>query len=220
MVLSQNVMGSETWLEGWQGVDSDQCGTPVAPHDGSGTATYTHDASTGALVLTGKGAHVGLPKAFNGGELTTPADAPDSITYTVTEISDSAMTVQINYFDTYVWQYKFAKVVAASGSDAIAAFLAGASAVDNVDGTLPVTNDGPAVFPLGETVVTFSATDAAGNLGTATASVTVTDQTAPEITAPADGTLAATDAAGLASSDASVQACLQRQLQPITLILR
>ena len=201
-----NVMGSETWLEGWQGVDSDQCGTPVAPHDGSGSATYTHDASTGALVLTGKGAHVGLPKAFNGGELTTPADAPDSITYTVTEISDSAMTVQINYFDTYVWQYKFAKVVAVSGSDAIAAFLAGASAVDNVDGTLPVTNDGPAVFPLGETVVTFSATDAAGNLGTATASVTVTDQTAPEITAPADGTLAATDAAGLASSDASVQA--------------
>ena len=201
-----NVMGSETWLEGWQGVDSDQCGTPVAPHDGSNAATYTHDASTGALVLTGKGAHVGLPKAFNGGELTTPADAPDSITYTVTEISDSAMTVQINYFDTYVWQYKFAKVVAASGSDAIAAFLAGASAVDNVDGTLPVTNDGPAVFPLGETVVTFSATDAAGNLGTATASVTVTDQTAPEITAPADGTLAATDAAGLASSDASVQA--------------
>ncbi len=201
-----NVMGLETWLEGWQGVDSDQCGTPVAPHDGSSSATYTHDASTGALVLTGKGAHVGLPKAFNGGELTTPADAPDSITYTVTEISDSAMTVQINYFDTYVWQYKFAKVVAVSDSDAIAAFLAGASAVDNVDGTLPVANDGPTVFPLGETVVTFSATDAAGNLGTATASVTVTDQTAPEITAPADGTLAATDAAGLASSDASVQA--------------
>ncbi len=201
-----NVMGSETWLEGWQGVDSDQCGTPVAPHDGSNAATYTHDASTGALVLTGKGAHVGLPKAFNGGELTTPADAPDSVTYTVTELSESAMTVQINYFDTYVWQYKFAKVVAVDDSNAIAAFLAGASAVDNVDGTLPVTNDGPAVFPLGETVVTFSATDAAGNLGTATASVTVTDQTAPEITAPADGTLAATDAAGLASSDASVQA--------------
>ena len=201
-----NVMGSETWLEGWQGVDSDQCGTPVAPHDGSNAATYTHDASTGALVLTGKGAHVGLPKAFNGGELTTPADAPDSVTYTVTELSESAMTVQINYFDTYVWQYKFAKVVAVDDSNAIAAFLAGASAVDNVDGTLPVTNDGPAVFPLGETVVTFSATDAAGNLGTATASVTVADQTAPEITAPADGTLAATDAAGLASSDASVQA--------------
>ena len=201
-----NVMGSETWLEGWQGVDSDQCGTPIAPHDGSNPATYTHDTSTGALVLTGKGAHVGLPKAFNGGELTTPADAPESVTYTVTEISESAMTVQINYFDTYVWQYKFAKVVAVDPSNAIAAFLAGASAVDNVDGTLPVTNDGPAVFPLGETVVTFSATDAAGNLGTASASVTVTDQTAPEITAPADGTLAATDAAGLASSDASVQA--------------
>ena len=43
---------------------------PVAPHDGSNSATYTHDASTGALVLTGKGAHVGLPKV-NGGELSS-----------------------------------------------------------------------------------------------------------------------------------------------------
>ena len=138
----------------------------------------------------------------------------------MTEISDSAMTVQINYFDTYVWQYKFAKVVAVSGSDAIAAFLAGASAVDNVDGTLPVTNDGPGVFPLGETVVTFSATDAVGNLGTATASVTVTDQTAPEITAPADGTLAATDAAGQRHLTLLFRLGSQRQLQPIMLILR
>ena len=104
-----NVMGSETWLEGWQGVDGDQCGTPVAPHDGSNAATYTHDASTGALVLTGKGAHVGLPKPFNGGELTTPADAPDSITYTVTELSESAMTIQIQYSGDQTWQYKFVK---------------------------------------------------------------------------------------------------------------
>ena len=34
-----NVMGSQTWLEGWQGVDGEQCGAPVAPHDGSNSAT-------------------------------------------------------------------------------------------------------------------------------------------------------------------------------------
>ena len=62
-----NVMGAQTWLEGWQGVDGEQCGAPVAPHDGSNSATYAYDASTGALVLTGKGAHVGLPKVHNGG---------------------------------------------------------------------------------------------------------------------------------------------------------
>ena len=34
----QNVLGDETWLETWQGVDADQCGAPVAPHDGSSPA--------------------------------------------------------------------------------------------------------------------------------------------------------------------------------------
>ena len=34
----QNVHGEETWLEVWQGVASDQCGAPVAPHDGSSAA--------------------------------------------------------------------------------------------------------------------------------------------------------------------------------------
>ena len=88
-----NVMGSETWLEGWQGVDGEQCGVPVAPH----VVTLQHIVTMHRreLVLTGKGAHVGLPKS-NGGELSNSADpqadAPDSITYTVTEISDSAMT--------------------------------------------------------------------------------------------------------------------------------
>ena len=32
-------------------------------------------------------------------------------------MSDTAMTVQINYFDTFVWQYKFVKVASASSGD-------------------------------------------------------------------------------------------------------
>ena len=31
-------------------------------------------------------------------------------------MSDTAMTVQINYFDTFVWQYKFVKVASAASS--------------------------------------------------------------------------------------------------------
>ena len=57
-----------------------------------------------------------LPKVFNGGELTNPADAPASVTYVITEMSDTVMTVQINYFDTFVWQYKFVKVASAASS--------------------------------------------------------------------------------------------------------
>jgi PKD repeat protein len=61
------------------------------------------------------------------------------------------------------------------GSDAaIAAFLSSASALDETDGAIFPMNDAPAVFPVGETVVTFWATDAGGNTSTAMASVVVT----------------------------------------------
>ena len=56
---------------------------------------------------------------------------------------------------------------------ALQTFLNGASAADIVDGAITVSNNAPATFPVGTTLVTFSATDAAGNTGTATANVTV-----------------------------------------------
>lgn len=59
----------------------------------------------------------------------------------------------------------------------IAAFLSAASAIDNVDGVITsITNNAPTLFSEGQTTtVTFSATDAAGNTGTAQANVTVRD---------------------------------------------
>jgi hypothetical protein len=77
-----NVLGIDTWIEGWQG-GSDACGAPVDPHDGFVAATYTYNESTGTVTLNGTGAYLGIPKAFNGGELTNPADAPEFITYEV-----------------------------------------------------------------------------------------------------------------------------------------
>jgi len=92
-----------------------------------------------------------------------------------------------------------------AASDAsIAAFLVGASATDNVDAEVLVTNDGLSVFPLGVTVVTFTATDSAGNSVSETALVTVSDQAGPVITSPSDVTIAATDAEGTAATDASI----------------
>jgi len=87
---------------------------------------------------------------------------------------------------------------------AIAAFLNGATATDNVDTTSTVTHNGPTKFPLGATTVTFSSTDAAGNTGTATAVVTVTDQTAPTVTAPAAITVAAVDGTGTLATNATI----------------
>ncbi len=51
----------------------------------------------------------------------------------------------------------------------------------SADGTATITHDAPATFPLGTTVITWSATDPAGNEVSATQVVTVEDTTAPVI---------------------------------------
>lgn len=66
-----------------------------------------------------------------------------------------------------------------------------ASATDAV-GVVSLSNDAPAEFPIGTTVVTWTATDGKGNAGTATQNVVVEDTTAPVVTAPADATAEAT----------------------------
>jgi len=104
-----NVLGSETWVEGWQG-GGDSCGTPIAPHDGSNAATFTHDEGAGTVTLNGVGAFLGIPKAINGAELSNPADAPASVTYEVTLSNyDTEMIVDIHVNGDGWWRYKLVK---------------------------------------------------------------------------------------------------------------
>ncbi|WP_396600972.1 HYR domain-containing protein [Algibacter sp. R77976] len=49
-----------------------------------------------------------------------------------------------------------------------------------------VNNDAPTVFPLGDTIVTWTVTDGSGNTATCEQTVTVTDNIDPSITCPAD----------------------------------
>jgi len=110
--LTIELQGS-TWLEGWQGSDegADICGVPVAPHDGSGNFTWTHDLETGELVLSGKGAYVGIAKVTNSGELQSPDAAPESITYTAYDNGDDTVTVTIQTADSgNWWQHKMVKI--------------------------------------------------------------------------------------------------------------
>ncbi|MDP5105312.1 MAG: hypothetical protein NWQ31_03995 [Polaribacter sp.] len=105
----KNVLGADTWVEGWQG-GSDGCGAPVAPHDGSNPATFSY--SDGVLTLNGKGAFIGLPKGTNTGELTNPANAPDSIVYNVTFIDSDTISVVIETgtgSGTF-WQFKLVRI--------------------------------------------------------------------------------------------------------------
>ncbi len=69
----------------------------------------------------------------------------------------------------------------------IVAWIASASAQDECDGPLAVSNDAPAFFPSAcppghATSVEFSATDSSGNPANASSSVTVVDSAAPAVT--------------------------------------
>ncbi|MBN4082462.1 HYR domain-containing protein [Mariprofundus ferrooxydans] len=77
--------------------------------------------------------------------------------------------------------------------------LGAATASDNIDPYVQVLNDAPAAFSLGVTTVTYTATDAAGNVGTATQAVTVQDTTPPQITPSLDVLLVSPDGLGVAS---------------------
>lgn len=105
-----NVLGTETWLEKWQGVAADACGAPVAPHDGSAAATYIYDETAGTIKITGEGAYLGLPKVNNTGELPNVA-VPNSITYNVTLSEDkNTMNVVIEAGNGVFWSYKLIRI--------------------------------------------------------------------------------------------------------------
>jgi hypothetical protein len=100
-----NIMDGATWLETWQGVDADGCGAPVAPHDGMTPATWTMDEEAGTLTLNGVGAFLGIPKVFTGGELTDPADAPESITYQYSLSEDGETLTLLVSIGTGYWTF-------------------------------------------------------------------------------------------------------------------
>lgn len=100
--------GGNTWLETWQGVDSEQCGAPVAPHV-DGTYTYVHDEAAGTLLLEGQGAFLGLPKATDVGEIGNQIqEAPASRTFNVQTLSSSTLVVRVLAGEAH-WQFTFTK---------------------------------------------------------------------------------------------------------------
>ena len=91
---------------------------------------------------------------------------------------------------------------------AITAFLNAPSASDLVDGSVIVTNDAPSVFPLGDTVVTFSASDSAGNKVSVRVIVTVVDLTAPILVLPENLTLMTSQDNGIEASRTEIETFL------------
>ncbi|MGB3464293.1 MAG: hypothetical protein WBA74_03450, partial [Cyclobacteriaceae bacterium] len=103
-------MDGSTWVETWQeGVTADGCGTPVAPHDNSGS--YTYEATATTIKLNGEGAFIGLAKAVNAGELSNAEIMlPSDVTYTVKRYSvtndgKKFLTLEIQA-GTAFWTYR------------------------------------------------------------------------------------------------------------------
>ena len=99
-----------------------------------------------------------------------------SLTVTVEDTTPPVVTAPTNM------------IVAATGASGANVVFGTASATDLVDGALPApcSPASGSLFPLGATTVTCSATDAAGNAGSAAFSVTVQDAGAPVVNVPAE----------------------------------
>jgi hypothetical protein len=105
------------------------------------------------------------------GELPGPAFV-QTVEIAVNDVTPPVVTVE-------------SKTVEATGPDGATTSYA-ASALDNVDGPLAPDCAPPSgsLFALGSTTVTCEATDAAGNTGTGTGTITVVDTTAPTAGCP------------------------------------
>ncbi len=98
-----------------------------------------------------------------------------------------------------------ANIVAEATSGLGASVMFNATATDAVSGAVAVVASvgSGSTFALGTTTVTLTATDGAGNTGSASFTVTVRDTTAPSITAPANITVDSSSAAGAVVSYAA-----------------
>ena len=113
-----------------------------------------------------------------------------TVTWTVTDASGNIATASqlITVVDT--------KAPTITAPNAITVVATSNCSGEGVDLGIPVvtdnctvaavTHDAPMIFPIGNTTVTWTVTDASGNSKTATQLVTVLDATAPTITAPTD----------------------------------
>ena len=92
-------MNGSTFIENWQDGQGDRCDVPVYPHDASVPATWTYNATTSQITLNGLGAHMGLPKVNNNGEISDPANAVSSITYDISFSTNKIQCIPISTLD-------------------------------------------------------------------------------------------------------------------------
>ena len=129
-------------------------------------------------------------------------DAPASfefgttiVTWTVVDISDNTSTFEqeVHIIDTTLPTVIGPNniQVEATSIDANIVEFGSAEASDLVE-ISSITNDAPEVFPLGETIITWTTTDTSGNSASTTQTISVIDTTSPIIQKPLDVIMDAT----------------------------
>ena len=129
-------------------------------------------------------------------------DSPDTfpfgstvVTWTVTDTygNSSQVTQVVTVVDTTAPEVFIPSdiVAEAVGISNNVVELGTATASDIID-SVSISNNAPGFYPIGETTVTWTATDSSGNSATATQTVTIIDTTAPSIIAPDSATAEAT----------------------------
>ena len=170
--------------------------TVVDQVDPTISAPATVNATTNSG-CTATGVVLGTPTtADNCSAVTVTNNAPSSfpigtttVTWTATDASGNTATATqlVTITDAINPTITAPANVTAQANNSCAAFnvvLGTPTTADNCT-VASVTNNAPAIFPLGTTTVTWTVTDASGHTATATQTVTVTDTQAPTIVAPA-----------------------------------
>jgi HYR domain-containing protein len=162
-------------------VEATALSTPVA----LGTPTVSDDVSAVGDILVTNTAPSGFPLGTT------------VVTWTATdEAGNSASDTQnITVVDTTPPVVSAPPNMIVEATGPLTNILIGtATAIDLADPFPVITSNAPTTgdFPLGVTTVTWTATDASGNVGTAIQTITVQDTTPPTITAPADISVEAT----------------------------
>src|SRR5205823_1231381 len=158
------------------------------------------DVSTDAGLCTASGVSLGTPATSDNCAVdTVTSDAPSTfpkgltvVTWTVTDTSGNTATCKQN---VTVQDHEKPKITCpadladvstdANGCTASGVNLGTPTTSDNC-AVSTVTNDAPATFPKGLTIVTWTVTDSSGNTATCKQNVTVNDHEDPKITCPTD----------------------------------
>ncbi|MFM7797302.1 MAG: HYR domain-containing protein, partial [Candidatus Nitrosotenuis sp.] len=140
---------------------------------------------------------LGIPKTSDSVEvLAITNDAPEffplgetTVTWTVSDTSGNTNTAAqiVSVVDTTAPIITIPEnIIKEADSLNTTKFSIGDAVANDLNKVESITNDAPEFFPLGETIVTWTATDGAGNTSTATQKITIVDTTKPEISKPSD----------------------------------